>query len=161
MISEINLSQLLAIIAVSGSVKRIELSDGDLVWLKMESVDVTRNSHVVSIQWKRSQFCGSDIQRLCMMLEDMRIPYRWFDSIRCNSKRFLEPVFHAYYYEGDNCNQKTRPISECIANNIDIIDDIGLVGNGGSYKRKNLLIIDPNQIFSMKVNNQGRWETGE
>ena len=161
MISEINLSQLLAIIAVSGSVKRIELSDGDLVWLKMESVDVTRNSHVVSIQWKRSQFCGSDIQRLCMMLEDMRIPYRWFDSIRCNSKRFLEPVFHAYYYEGDNCNQKTRPIYECIANNIDIIDDIGLVGNGRSYKRKNLLIIDPNQIFSMKVNNQGRWETGE
>lgn len=161
MINEINLSQLLAIIAVSGSVKRIELSDGDLVWRKMESVDVTRNSHMVSIQWKRSQFCGSDIQRLCMMLEDMRLPYRCFDSTRCDSKRFLEPVFHAYYYEGDNCNQKTRPIYECIANNIDIIDDIGLVGNGGTYKRKNLLIIDPNQIFSMKVNSQGRWETGE
>lgn len=161
MINEINLSQLLAIIAVSGSVKRIELSDGDLVWRKMESVDVTRNSHMVSIKWKRSQFCGSDIQRLWMMLEDMRLPNRCFDSTRCDSKRFLEPVFHAYYYEGDNCNQKTRPIYECIANKIDIIDDIGLVGNGGTYKRKNLLIVDPNQIFSMKVNSQGRWETGE
>ena len=161
MIREINLSQLLAVIAVSGSVKRIEVCDGDLVWRKLETVDVTSNSHMVSIQWKRSEFCGSEIQRLYMRLEDMRKPYGWFDSTRCDSKRFLEPVFHAYYYEGDSCNRKTRPIYECIANDIDIIDDIGLVGNGGAYNHKNLLFIDPNKVFSMKVNNEGRWEASE
>lgn len=161
MIREINLSQLLAVIAVSGSVKRIEVCDGDLVWQKMETVDVTKHSHTVSVQWKRSKFCGSEIQRLCMILDDMREPYRWFDATTTHSKRFLEPVLHAYYYDGDNCNEKTRPIYECIANDIDIIDDIGLVGNGGAYKRKNLLLIDPNEVFSMKVNNEGRWEANE
>jgi hypothetical protein len=48
-----------------------------------------------------------------------------------------------------------------MGNEIDIIDDIGLVGNGGEYERKNLLKIDPNEIYRMKVRSEGRWAESE
>ena len=77
MTKDINLSQLLALIAVSGSVKKIEMRDGDLYWRKMDTVDVTKNSHSVSISWKRSEFFGSENQYLCMSLDELRKPYPW------------------------------------------------------------------------------------
>ncbi len=155
MIKDINLSQLLAMIAVSGSVKKIGMRDGDLFWRGMDTVDVTENSHSISIGWKRGDFFGSEYQYLCMMLDDLRKPYAWEKH---KDNRFYEPILHAYYYQGDNCNRRTKFIYEIIGNEIDIIDDIGLVGNKGEYKRKNLLKIDPNEIYRMKVRNEGRWE---
>ena len=154
MLRDINLSQLLALIAVSGSVKQIKLCDGDLVWRKMETVDVTKNSHSVGIRWKRGEFFGSEVQSLHMTLRDLRKPYAWENH---KDNRFYEPILRAYYYCGDNCNRRTKFIYEIIGNEIDIIDDIGVVGNGGEYERKNLLKIDPNEIFGMKVRNEGRW----
>lgn len=154
MIKDINLSQLLALIAVSGSVKQIKANDGDLIWKDWKSIDVTDNSHTVSIKWKRCEYFGSENQYLCMTLRDLRKPYPW----ECHSdNRFYEPILHAYYYQGDNCNKRTKFIYEIIGNEIDIIDDIGLVGSGGEYKRKNLLKIDPNEVYKMKVRNEGRW----
>lgn len=49
MIKDINLSQLLALISVSGSVKQIKVGDGDLAWREWKSIDITQNSHTVSI----------------------------------------------------------------------------------------------------------------
>ena len=154
MIKEINLSQLLALIAVSGSVKQIKMRDGDLVWRSMENVDVQTNSHTISLWWKKGEYCGSDTQYICMKMDELRKPYAWESHA---DNRFYEPILHAYYYQGDNCNRRTRFIYEIIGNQIDIIDDIGLVGNAGEYERKNLLKIDPNQIYRMKVRDEGRW----
>lgn len=110
MIHEINLSQMLAMIAVSGSVKQIKVSGGDLTWRKLDSIDVTENSHTITIWWKRSEFCGCEKQYLCMILKDMRKPYPWGRD----AKKFLEPILEAYYYEGDNCNRKTQFLYEII-----------------------------------------------
>ena len=154
MIKDINLSQLLALIAVSGSVKQIKMSGGDLAWRADDNIDVTKNSHSIILRWKRSEFCGSEQQELCMQLRDMRKPYPWEKH---KDNRFYEPVFHAYYYRGDNCNRRTKFLYEIMGNEIDIIDDIGLVGNGGEYARKNLLKIDPNEIYKQKVRSEGRW----
>lgn len=154
MVKDINLSQMLAMIAVSGSVKQIKMRDGDLVWRDWKDVDVTENSHTISIQWDRSDFFGSEKQYIYMQLQELRKPYAW-ESHKDN--RFYKPILHAYYYQGDNCNSRTKFIYEIIGNEIDIIDDIGIVGNGGEYERKNLLKINPNEIFRMKVRNEGRW----
>ena len=158
MIKDINLSQLLALIAVSGSVKKIEMCDGDLCWRKMGTVDVTKNSHSVRISWEKSNYFGSENQYLCMQLQELRKPYPWE---KYKDNRFHEPILHAYYYRGDNCNSRTKFLYEIIGNEIDIIDDIGLVGNGGEYERKNLLKIDPNEIYRMKVRSEGRWAESE
>ena len=158
MIRDINLSQVLAMIAVSGSVKQIKVRDGDLAWRKWKKIDVTDNSHCVTIEWKRSEFFGSERQFLCMQLQEMRKPYAWEKH---EDNRFYEPILHAYYYEGDNCNSRTKFLYEIIGNEIDIIDDIGLVGNGGEYDRKNLLRIDPNEIYKMKVRSEGRWSKND
>ena len=158
MTKDINLSQLLALIAVSGSVKKIEMRDGDLFWRKMDTVDVAKNSHSISISWKQSEFFGSENQYLCMSLDELRKPYPWEKH---EDNRFYEPILHVYYYYGDNCNSRTKFLYEIIGNEIDIIDDIGLVGNGGEYKRKNLLKIDPNEIYRMKVRSEGRWAESE
>ena len=155
MIKDILLSQLLALISVSGSVKQIKLRDGDLVWRADDSIDCSNNSHHVSIKWKRSKYCGSENQYLCMTLQTMRKPYEWCED----KKKYYKPVLKAYYYEGDNCNSHTKFIYEIIGNEIEIIDDIGLVGNGGTYERKNLLNIDPYQVYYDKVNCLGRWST--
>lgn len=154
MIKDINLSQLLALIAVSGSVKQIKMRDGDLFWRTMDSVDVTENSHTISIEWKRGQFFGSERQYIYMQLQELRKPYAWEKH---SDNRFYMPILKAYYYQGDNCNDRTKFIYEIIGNEIEIIDDIGIVGNGGEYQRKNLLKIDPNDIYAMKVRNEGRW----
>ena len=154
MIKDINLSQLLAMIAVSGSVKQIKMRDGDLFYRDWKNIDVTDNSHSISIGWKRSEFFGSENQYLCMQLQEIRKPYAWEKH---TDNRFYEPILHAYYYFGDNCNRRTKFLYEIMGNEIDIIDDIGLIGNGGEYNRKNLLKIDPNVIYRMKVRSEGRW----
>ena len=158
MIQEINLSQMLAMIAVSGSVKQVKVRDGDLTWRATGSIDPTKNSHMISIWWKRSKYSGSEHQYICMSLQEMRKPCSWDKE----EKNFLEPVLEAYYYHGDNCNSRTQFIYEIIANKIKIIDDIGLVGNGGEYHdRTNLLKIDPNKIYEMKVRHEGQWATNK
>ena len=154
MVKDINLSQLLALIEVSGNVKQIKMTGGDLTWRKWKDIDVTKNSHTITIGWKRSNFRGSENQYLCMTLKNLRKPYAW-ESHKDN--RFYEPILSAYYYEGDNCNKNTKFLWEIIGNSIEIIDDIGLVGNGGEYQRKNLLKINSHEIFRMKVNDLGRW----
>ena len=154
MIRDINLSQMLAMIAVSGNIKKIKTGSGNLAWSKWEEVDPTKDSYTIDITWDRGEYCGSDNQYICMALQEIRKPY---PHERHKDNRFYEPILHAYYYRGDNCNRNTKFIYEIIGNEIDIIDDIGLVGNGGEYRNKNLLKINPHDIYRMKVRSEGRW----
>ena len=154
MLQEINMSQMLAMIGVSYNTKQVKMVEGDLTWAGMDSVDITENSHTIVIGWKEHYISGgSKEHRLCMTLMDMRKPVPWGHK----EKKFHEPILKAYYYTGDNCNSDTQFIYEIMANKIKIIDDIGLVGNGGEYKKKNLLKIIPDEVYSMKLRNEGRW----
>lgn len=148
MLRDINLSQLLAMISVSMSAKQVKITGGDLGWRDLSSVDVTQNCHNLTLGWKGlgRTYC------LCMTLDEMRSRAAWTPE-----EKYKMPILRAFYFSGDNCNHRTKFIYEIMGNEIDIIDDIGIVGNGGSYAKKNLLKFDPNEIYGMKVWNEEQW----
>lgn len=158
MIKEIMLSQILAMIAVSFNTKRVTIGFGDLQWREEKDVDVNKNSHIVSIEWYENGNTKARLMDLCMSLVDKRKPYKHAED---KDKQY---ILHAYNFDGDNCNTYTRFLYEIIANDIDIIDDIGLVG-GKYYNQKgpnpNLLKINPHELFADKVNHRNRYADKE
>lgn len=138
----IMLSQLLALIAVSFDTKKVRGSYGILNWVKTKSEAL---HHCLTLIWKRGRCCGIENMQICMILDR-------FDSAK--------PIFRAYYFDGDNCNDRTRFIYECMANETDIVDDIGIVGAGEKITRRtNLLKINPHD--SETFNALCRWRTND
>ena len=121
-------SQLLALIKCSFKTKYVATSGGDLYYLSIEDIDTTKECHSLTIKWKRGEgICGHPWMHLCMTLEDIRPKYRYSGEKR--------GILQAYYFEGDNCNERTRFLYKIMADGVDIIDDIGLIGNGKLQKR--------------------------
>lgn len=138
----IMLSQLLALIAVSFDTKKVTVSYGILNWAKTKREAL---NHGLTLLWKRGRCCGRESMRICMILDR-------FDS--------SEPIFRAYYFEGDNCNDRTRFIYKCLANETAIVDDIGIVGADERITRRtNLLKINPHD--SETFNALQRWRTND
>ena len=134
------LSQLLALIAVSFDTKKVTASYGILNWAKTKSEAL---HHQLTLNWKRGRCCGIESMCISMILDR-------FDS--------AEPIFRAFYFNGDNCNDRTRFIYDCMANETDIVDDIGIVGVGERItKRTNLLKINPHDSDTVKA--LWRWRT--
>lgn len=126
--NEILLSQLIALIKCSFRTKYVATQDGDLCWRKFEDLDPSKGCHSLSIWWKRGEgICGHPRMHLCMTLEDIRPKHRTFGERR--------GILKAYYFEGDNCNERTRFLYKIMADEVEIIDDIDLIGNINGKKR--------------------------
>ena len=125
---EILLSQLIALIKCSFKTNYVATENGDLTWRTFESIDPSKYSHTLSIWWKRGEgICGHPRMNLCMVLKDIRPRAPWL-----NEKRY---VLNAYNFDGDNCNERTRFLYKIMADQVDIIDDINLIGNINGKKR--------------------------
>lgn len=128
MIRQILFSQLVAMIKVSFNTKKITACDGTLTFMAENRLKNGMSGQMLRIKWKRGQRCsGRETMYLCMSLQE-------------KSKQGY--ILHAYYFDGDNCNMQTRFLYEVMANEIDIVDDLGIVGYGIDY-RKNLININP------------------
>lgn len=151
---QILMSQLLALIAVSFDTKKITCS-GWYGWSVPDRIpDLECDSHQLELRWNKRQY-------LCMTLTDCRKPYRW-----CTNQQDYQWIFRAFYFSGDNCNDRSRFLFSIMADETPIIDDIGIIGGGYAkpYKnghKHNLLTINPHQLFSDKVNHRGRYAPKE
>ena len=126
--NEILFSQLIALIKCSFKTTYVATCGGDLDFLQIENIDPLKECHSLMIKWKRGEgICGHPWMHLCMTLENIRPKYRYSGEKR--------GILQAYYFEGDNCNERTRFLYKIIADGIEIIDDIGVIGNGKRCKR--------------------------
>lgn len=77
-----------------------------------------------------------------------------------------EYVYRAYYYEGNNCNDGTRFLYKIMADEIKIVDDLGITKHGSEIGKTYLTKLSAQQYFSAKINNQphriefkdGKWQ---
>lgn len=120
------LSQLLALIKVSFDTKSVTVYPNSVIWAKKPD-DAIGNQ--IELRWKRGQTCGSPEMWLCL---------------QCERFEKGKPIFNAYYFNGDNCNDRSRFLYFLMAEDTDIIDDIALTGANEDVKRRtNLLKINP------------------
>jgi|GEM_PF-5117401 len=131
MIRQILLSQLVAMIKVGYDANRITAS-GAAIWRDEDSPDEPYN---LVLYWKNKIHCGQKDMSFCMTLDGKYKDY---------------PVLHAYYFAGDNCNDHTRFLYEIIANEIQVLDDLGIVG-GQISNRKSLTAIKPHEVYIAKL----------
>ena len=134
------LSQLLALIAVSFDTKKVTTFPSIVVFGETKEA-VTGNE--ILITWKRGRVYGHEEMHLWLFLDK-------FEDER--------PIFHAYYFDGDNCNERSRFIYSVMAEKTEIVDDIALTGAGESINsRTNLLKINPHDIEVMRSIRE-RWK---
>ena len=159
MIQEIMMSQVLALIQVGYDTKSIWCAGNYIT--THETADVEQFAqHFITLCWKGKFICDKDY-RLHMSLSDIRKPYYLADPVK--DRRYYEPIFKAYYFEGDNCNDYSQFIYELIGNKIAIVDDIRIAGSnyGKQYRNNrhfNLLDVKHQDVSIDIVNRRGRWE---
>jgi hypothetical protein len=146
----IRFSQVLALIRVTHEPKHIWIRDGDLSWRTDRREIIKENKGgSLSIQWDRGIGSGSDKPFICFSLKGFEYSTEWtkergiwlwrekWDMITDGNHHCLDepsPILEAYYYYGDNCNERTDFIWQMIALNTKVYDDIGIVGGGwGKY----------------------------
>lgn len=146
----IRFSQLLALIRVTHEPKHIRVRDGDLAWRSNRREIIEENKGgSLSIEWDRGIGCGSDKPYLCFTLDEFQYSTEWMKNHgihlwregwryrRDGNHHDLDepvPVLRAYYYNGDNCNDRTDFLWQLVALQTKVYDDIGIVGGGwGNY----------------------------
>jgi hypothetical protein len=77
---------------------------------------------------------------------DVRYERPWL-----RNKWNIEYVYHAYYFNGDNCNDYTRFLYKIMADNVDIVDDLGITGHGAEIGRKSISKINPREVLRDKI----------
>lgn len=160
MIHEIQLSQVLALVSVGYRTKKIWCT-GNAITTIERFFPEEFVQHNATLCWKNDAGLFGRDMRLHISLDDIRKPYYLADAVR--DKRYYEPIFRAYYFEGDNCNDYSQFIYELIGNRIAIVDDIRLAGSkyGVPYKNNrkfNLLDVDPHKVSIDITNRYGRWK---
>ena len=160
MIHEIQLSQVLALIGVGYRTKTIWCDRISMTMFEAESPEEFIQQGV-PLRWKDEAGITGRKMALHIFLDDLRKPYYTADKVR--DRRYWEPIFRAYYFEGDNCNDYSQFIYELIGNKIAIVDDIRLAGSNYGVPHKNnrpfnLLDVDPHQVLVDIVNRYGRWK---
>jgi len=139
---EILMSQLIAMISASDETNKIQLHDGSIAWSTPEYFKYRKpHEHNLSIKWDRGCGFGSRIRYLNMSLIDC------YDS-SCITKY----IYTAYYYQGDNCNSRNRFLYGILADEVRIIDDLGITGHGGEIKKTYLTKLSSSE-YSRCVSN--------
>lgn len=141
----IPMSQLIGLISASHETNKIQIKDGDLAWRCGKIDEVHIGEHSLSIKWDRGSGYGSQDPHLCLSLVRM-------EKGHFNNKYF----FTAYYYYGDNCNDRTRFLYKIMADEIEILDDLGIVGHGGEIGKTYLTKLKWSDYSRICVNANGR-----
>lgn len=144
--NEILLSQLVGLISATFETKKIQIHSGVLAWYT-GSVEKTSelNNGILSIRWARGTGTGCDMPCLYMSVSGFR-----------ESCLFKRIVLHAYYYVGDNCNERTRFLYWLMADDVDIIDDLGICGHGSEIGKTYLTRLSANEYCRCMVNANGK-----
>lgn len=143
--NEILMSHLIALISASHETKNVQLDGGDLAYIEGLSAAATAHFGVLSIKWKRGTGCGCETPRLYMQSVGTR-----------KGNSYPRIVLRAYYYQGDNCNERTRFLYWLMADDVDIIDDLGICGHGSEIGKTYLTKLSANEYGVCMVNARGR-----
>lgn len=138
-------SQLVGLISASFETKKIQLYSGDISWRKYtDKIDpIEKGQHTLSIKWDKGSRSGCNEQHLYLSLDKSETSYRSTDYI-----------YRAYHYEGDNCNDGTRFLYKIMADEVAIIDDLGITKHGSEIGKTYLTKLSAQQYFSARINNQ-------
>ena len=142
---EILMSQLVALIAASHETDKVQIADGELAW-REEPIDAT-GYKAISIKWNKGKGSGSAYPFLWMVLKDVR------ERSGSSSKEY---VLGAYCYNGDNCNERTRFIYGLMADDVDIIDDLGIIGHAKEIGETYLTKLSPTEYRWYADNTKGK-----
>lgn len=143
--SKILFSQLIGLISASFETNKVQIRDGYLAWCNRPMTDKDlEKSHSLSIKWKRSGYIDC---YLCMSLNG---------KLKKSSSFYDDYYLTAYYFNGDNCNSRTRFLFKLMADEIMIIDDFGIVGHGGEIGKTSLTKLKHSDYASAMVNARGR-----
>ena len=143
--NEILLSHLIGLISVSHETKNVQLAGGDLAYIAGLSAAVTAPFGVLHIKWKRGTGSGCEIPHLSMKSAGVR-----------ENNSYSKIVLRAYYYQGDNCNERTRFLYWLMADDVDIIDNLGICGHGSEIGKTYLTKLSAYEYSVCMVNARGR-----
>lgn len=146
----IRFSQLLALIRVTHEPKHIRVRDGNLAYKEgRREIMEDESDGNLSIEWDRGIGNGQEKHYLCFTLDGFEYKSEWMkkrgislwrEGWSYNTKGNLhvldspQPFLRAYYYGGDNCNDRTDFLWQIVALQTKVYDDIGIVGGGwGNY----------------------------
>ncbi len=138
------LSQLVGLISATYETRDIKVSSNYSTWegvffdyggipTKKGVYDVPGRISSISLYWKNKVHTGSKEQELHISFDQVKVGFCYH-----NKKPYFTPVGSIYLYHGDNCNDHTYFIYYLIGNEVDIIDDLGVVGASDKIGRKSL-----------------------
>lgn len=143
---EIMMSQLIALISASNETTKIRLSCGSALYANPPSArQFIPHGLSFVIKWDRGEGHGQ------------KEPYLCLSCIRCKEgSLYNEYIYHAYYYQGDNCNSRTRFLYGLMADEVEIIDDLGITGHGYEIGKMSLTKLRRSDYVRCAVNARGR-----
>ena len=146
--NEILMSQLIGLISASNETNRVQINSGDMALLvgSPEEIMAKECNGMLSISWARGTGFGCKTPCLYMKVRDLK-------KSPSSYQRF---VLRAYHYEGDNCNERTRFLYGLMADDVDIIDDLGICGHGSEIGKTYLTKLSANEYGVCMVNARGR-----